>query len=53
MFGYTELSVFGYTELSSMLFVLFVFHRTKHGNIVLEQGLREIFGVKKQGVAGE
>jgi len=30
-----------------------MFHRTKHGNIVLEQGLREIFGVKKQGVAGE
>jgi len=31
---------------------LFVFHRTKHGNIVLEQGLWEIFGVKKDGVAG-
>jgi hypothetical protein len=30
---------------------VFVFHRTKHGNIVLEQGLREIFGVKKEGVA--
>jgi len=23
-----------------------VFHRTKHGNIVLEQGLMEIFGLK-------
>jgi hypothetical protein len=33
--------------------VLFVFHTTKHGNIVLEQGLREIFGLKKEGVAGK
>jgi hypothetical protein len=32
---------------------LFVFYRNKNGNIVLEEGLREIFGVKKQGVAGE
>ena len=31
---------------------VFVFHRNKHGNIVLKQGLREIFGVKKEGVAG-
>jgi hypothetical protein len=33
--------------------VLFVFHTAKHGNIVLEQGLREIFCPKKEGVAGE
>jgi len=25
---------------------------TKHGNILLEEGLREIFGLKKEGVAG-
>jgi hypothetical protein len=33
------------------VFVL-VFHRTKHGNIVLEQGLREIFHLKTEVVAG-
>ena len=31
---------------------VFVFHRTEHGNIVLEQALRGIFGVKTEGVAG-
>ena len=31
---------------------VFGFHRTKHGNIALEQGLREIFGLKREGVAG-
>ena len=31
---------------------VFVFHRTKHENIVLEQGLREIFGLMTEGVAG-
>ena len=30
---------------------VFMFHRTKHGNIALEQGLREIFGLKTEGVA--
>ena len=35
-----------------MFVFLFVFHRTKHGNIVLEQWLREIFGLKTVGVAG-
>jgi len=33
-------------------FFLFVFHTTKHENIVLEQGLGEIFGLKREGVAG-
>jgi len=33
--------------------VFFVFYMNKHGNIVLEQELREIFGVKKHGVAGD
>ena len=32
---------------------VFVFYRTIHGNIVLEQGLREIFGLKTEGVAGD
>jgi hypothetical protein len=32
---------------------MFVFYRTKHGNIVLEQGLREIFGLNTDGVAGD
>jgi hypothetical protein len=31
---------------------VFVFHRSKHGNIMLEQELREVFGLKKEGVAG-
>jgi hypothetical protein len=31
---------------------LCVFYRTKHGSIVLELGLREIFGLKTDGVAG-
>ena len=30
---------------------VFVFHRTKHGNIALEQWLREIFGLKTEGIA--
>ena len=32
---------------------VFVFHRTRNGNIVPEQGLREIFGMKREGVAGD
>ena len=32
--------------------VLFVFRRNRNGNIVLEHGFREIFVVKKEGVAG-
>jgi hypothetical protein len=31
---------------------VFGFYTIKHGNIVLGQGLREIFGLKKEGVAG-
>jgi hypothetical protein len=31
---------------------VFVFHRTKHENIVLEQGLREIFVLRKESLAG-
>jgi len=31
---------------------VFVFHRTEHGNIVLEQGLTEIFVLMTEGVAG-
>jgi uncharacterized membrane protein len=31
---------------------LFLFHRTKNGNIVLDQGLSEIFGLRKERVAG-
>jgi hypothetical protein len=30
---------------------VFVFHRTKHGNTVLHQGLREIFVLKTEGEA--
>jgi len=42
------------TENCVRLYVLvFVFHRTKHGNTVLHQGLREIFGLKTEGVAGD
>jgi hypothetical protein len=40
-----------FVRLCVFVFV-FVFHRTKHGNTVLDQGLREIFGLKKEGVAG-
>jgi hypothetical protein len=43
---------FDYTELS-FFFGVFVFHTSKHGNIVLEQGVRGIFGMKKEGVAGD
>ena len=31
---------------------VFVFRTTKHGNIVLQQVLREIFGLKNEVVAG-
>jgi len=32
--------------------VLFVFQKNRNGNIVLEHGFRETFGVKIEGVAG-
>jgi hypothetical protein len=38
--------------LLSVFVFVFVFHRTKHGNIVLEQGLREKFGLWKERLAG-
>ena len=31
---------------------VFMFHRTKQGNVALEQELREIFGLKTAGLAG-
>lgn len=34
------------------LWCVFVFHRTKHGNILIEQRLGELFDVKEEGVAG-
>jgi hypothetical protein len=29
-----------------------VFHKTKHGNTVIDQGVREILGLMAEGVAG-
>jgi hypothetical protein len=42
-----------YTELCSMMYVFVCVPATKHGNVVLGQGLREIFVLKGAGVAGE
>ena len=44
----------GYRELSMLVLASFVCVgvTTKYGNIVLEQRLREIFGLKTEGVAG-
>jgi hypothetical protein len=35
-----------------MVSVLFVFHRNKHLKYCAKPGLREIFGLKTEGVAG-
>ena len=44
--------IIGHTEWIVRLWCVFVFHRTKHGNILIEQRLGELFDVKEEGVAG-